>query len=99
MTICPAITLSPLKRIAVVGAGGPSGLVAVKQLLEAGVAAKDILAFESRPKAGGVWNYESDPGPIHIKWRKHGPPLVQADNEVAVPGSNGPSGGTKRRRN
>lgn len=92
MTLSPATPLPPLTRVAVVGAGGPSGLVAVKQLLEAGVPASDILPFEARQTPGGVWNYEAEPGEIHITWRKDGPPLVQSEGEVVAPGSNGPSG-------
>lgn len=92
MTISQAIPLPPLKSVAVIGAGGPSGLVAVKQLLEAGVPASSIHAFEARAQAGGVWNYVSDPGAMHVTWRKSGPPLVRAQNEITHPGASGPSG-------
>jgi cation diffusion facilitator CzcD-associated flavoprotein CzcO len=90
--LAPAIPLPPLHRVAVVGAGGPSGLVAVAQLLAAGVEPANILAFESRDRAGGVWNYEADPGAQHIAWRRAGPPVVRSDAELAAHGANGPSG-------
>lgn len=91
-TLAPAIPLPPLTRVAVIGAGGPSGLVAVKQLLEAGVRPDQIAAFEARDRAGGVWNYEASPGPIGVRWRKGGPPAVRSKREIEAPGSNGPSG-------
>ncbi|CAK9783300.1 FAD/NAD(P)-binding domain-containing protein [Cutaneotrichosporon oleaginosum] len=89
--LAPPIPLPPLTRVAVVGAGGPSGLVAVAQLLAAGVEPSQILAFESRDRAGGVWNYEAEPGAQHITWRAEGPPIVRSDAEMAAHGANGPS--------
>ncbi|GMK56537.1 hypothetical protein CspeluHIS016_0303770 [Cutaneotrichosporon spelunceum] len=88
--LAPAISLPPLSRVAVIGAGGPSGLVAVAQLVAAGVQSSQILAFEARTKAGGVWNYDAEPGPQHIAWRKAGPPVVRSDAELTR-GANGPS--------
>lgn len=90
--LAPPLPLPPLSRVAVVGAGGPSGLVAVAQLLAAGVAPSQILAFESRDRAGGVWNYDPEPGAQHIDWRPAGPPAVRGDAERAAHGANGPSG-------
>lgn len=90
--LAPPIPLPPLTRVAVIGSGGPSGLVAVKQLLQAGVAPGDILAFEGRDKAGGAWNYEAEPGRQHIHWRAEGPPVVRSDAELGAYGVNGPSG-------
>ncbi|KAL1408545.1 monooxygenase [Vanrija albida] len=87
----PAIPLPPLTRVAIVGAGGPSGLVAVQQLLEAGIPPHKILAYEGRATAGGVWNYAEHPGDIHIQWRKNGTPLLRTDKELDAEGSNGPS--------
>ncbi|BEI82730.1 hypothetical protein CcaverHIS002_0305980 [Cutaneotrichosporon cavernicola] len=89
--LAPAIPLPPLLRVAVVGAGGPSGLVAVAQLLAAGVEPSLILAFESRNKAGGVWNFDAEPGQQHVHWRKDGPPVVRSDAELAADGAIGPS--------
>ncbi|BEJ13558.1 hypothetical protein CspHIS471_0307320 [Cutaneotrichosporon sp. HIS471] len=91
--LAPAIPLPPLLRVAVVGAGGPSGLVAVAQLLAAGVDPSLILAFESRNKAGGVWNFDAEPGHQHVHWRKDGPPVVRSNAELAAHGAIGPSGG------
>lgn len=93
--LAPAIPLPPLTRVAVIGSGGPSGLVAVKQLLDAGVPPESILAFEGRDRAGGVWNYEAEPGRMHVDWRVEGPPVVRSDAEVASYGANGPSGGSR----
>lgn len=91
--LAPPIPLPPLTRVAVIGAGGPSGLVAVKQLLEAGVEPSQIVAYEARERAGGVWNYDAEPGKMHIDWRGEGePPVVRSDAEVASYGANGPSG-------
>ncbi|GLA49322.1 hypothetical protein AnigIFM63604_004985 [Aspergillus niger] len=60
LTHCPepasVMTLSsPIRRIAVIGAG-PSGLAAVKYLL-AEKCFERIDVFEKRSSAGGVWNY------------------------------------------
>jgi len=91
-TLAPAIPLPRLTRVAVVGAGGPSGLVAVRQLLDAGVAPSQIAAFEARSVAGGVWNYEAQPGDMVVDWRHDGPPVVRSKREVENVGANGPSG-------
>jgi cation diffusion facilitator CzcD-associated flavoprotein CzcO len=92
MALSPAIPLPPLTRIAIVGAGGPSGLVALRQLLVAGVPPSSISAYEGRATAGGVWNYEAEPGEMLVDWRREGPPVVRAKSEVDSPGANGPSG-------
>jgi hypothetical protein len=91
-TLAPAIPLPPLSRVVVVGAGGPSGLVAVRQLLEAGVRPSQIAAYELRATAGGVWNYDAAPGTMDVEWRTDGPPVVRSQREVDAPGTNGPSG-------
>lgn len=92
MSVSPAIPLPPLTRVAIVGGGGPSGLVAVKQLLDAGVKPDQILAFDDRPAAGGVWNYVADPGKPDIAWRKNGMPVLRSQREKTKPGALGPGG-------
>lgn len=92
MSVSPAIPLPPLSRVAVIGGGGPSGLVAVKQLLDAGVRADQIAAFDDRPAAGGVWNYVADPGTPDIAWRKNGMAVMRSEREKALYGALGPGG-------
>lgn len=92
MPVSPAIPLPPLTRVAVIGGGGPSGLVAVKQLLDAGVKPAQIAAFDDRPAAGGVWNYVADPGKPDIAWRENGMPVLRSEREKAYPGALGPGG-------
>ncbi|EKC98693.1 monooxygenase [Trichosporon asahii var. asahii CBS 8904] len=90
MSDSPAIPLPPLTRVAVIGGGGPSGLVAVKQLLDAGVRPDQIAAFDARPAAGGVWNYVADPGTPDIAWRENGMAVLRSEREKAHPGALGP---------
>lgn len=92
MPVSPAIPLPPLTRVAVIGGGGPSGLVAVKQLLDAGVKPAQIAAYDDRPAAGGVWNYVADPGKPDIAWRGNGMPVLRSEREKAHPGALGPGG-------
>lgn len=89
-TAAPAIPLPPLTRVVVVGAGGASGVVAVQQLLEAGVPAGQILAYEARDRAGGLWNYTADTGDLHVDWRAGALPRVLTSAEVE--GEVAPSG-------
>lgn len=51
------ITTNMDARIAVLGAG-PCGLMALKNLLEAGFT--NIVCFEARPYTGGIWNCSDD---------------------------------------
>lgn len=97
MSDSPAIPLPPLTRVAVIGGGGPSGLVAVKQLLDAGVRPDQIAAFDARPAAGGVWNYVADPGTPDIAWRENGMAVLRSEREKAHPGALGPGGELMRR--
>ncbi len=53
MTI--SFQLPEVTRVAVIGAGGVSGLVSLAQLLDKGVSADKIVGFEAREIAGGVW--------------------------------------------
>ncbi|KXH43035.1 hypothetical protein CSIM01_01789 [Colletotrichum simmondsii] len=48
---------SQSKRVAVIGAG-PSGLVAIKECLAAGL---EVQCFERAPSLGGLWLYNPDP--------------------------------------
>lgn len=44
------------KRVAVIGAG-PTGLMAVKNLIEDGF---EVTGYDSRPYVGGLWRYSTD---------------------------------------
>lgn len=92
MTLSPAIPLPPVTRVAVIGGAGPSGLVVVRQLLDAGVRPDQLAAFDGRSRAGGVWNYDESPGDAHYDWRTDSIPAVRTSGEIAKEGSNGPSG-------
>lgn len=54
--------LPEITRVAVIGAGGMSGLTSLAQLLDKGVAPDQIVGFEAREVAGGVWSVLSSPG-------------------------------------
>lgn len=86
------VPLPPVTKVAIIGGGGPSGIVAVRQLLDAGVRPDQIAAFEARDRAGGVWNYEANPGKMDVEWRSNGLPVLRSQREIAEPGCNGPAG-------
>ncbi|WFD20034.1 non-specific serine/threonine protein kinase [Malassezia caprae] len=69
-----AIAMAPALRIAVVGAGS-AGLAAAQQCRAVARAygqAIDLVVFERRSSVGGLWQYESDPGPCDIHVPQHG---------------------------
>lgn len=92
-TPAPAIPLPPITRVAIVGAGGPSGINALTQLLDKGVKPSQIRAFEARESAGGVWHYDEDPGIATPSWRSGGGVVLRNKEEEEDPGRNGPTGG------
>lgn len=51
-------------RVAIIGGGGASGLVSIRQLV---LAKFDVVAFEKSDKIGGIWAYNENPkiGPMY----------------------------------
>ncbi|WWC72813.1 uncharacterized protein I206_106777 [Kwoniella pini CBS 10737] len=91
MTIAPSIPLPGLSRVAVLGAGGASGLAAVAQLLDKGARPDQIVGYEARSTAGGVWNYDGDAGECQAIWSEDGTLLLKTEKEIYDAGRNGPT--------
>ena len=91
LALSAPVSLPPLTRVAVIGAGGPSGLAAVSQLLDKGVGPSQIVGYEAKPRAGGVWNYDESPGRCRVDWRANGSAVCRTDAEVQDPALHGPS--------
>jgi dimethylaniline monooxygenase (N-oxide forming) len=70
-----------VKRVAVIGAG-PSGLVAVKELLEEG---HEPTCFERAPGPGGVFRYDEDDGVVWESCRLTSSGLLTAFSDFPVP--------------
>lgn len=92
MATADPIPLPPLTKVAIIGAGGPSGISALTQLLDKGVRPDQIRAYEARSSAGGVWHYEEDAGIAQTEWRGDGRPVLRTEAERLDPGRNGPTG-------
>ena len=92
MSTSEPIPLPPLTKVAIIGAGGPSGISALTQLLDKGVRPDQIRAYEARSSAGGVWHYEEDAGIAQTEWRSDGRLVLRTEQERLDPGRNGLTG-------
>ncbi|WWC98431.1 hypothetical protein V866_005322 [Kwoniella sp. B9012] len=91
MTIIPSTALPPFSRVAIIGAGGASGLAAIAQLLDKGAKPDQIVGYEARDTAGGVWNYDEDAGQCNVTWAEDGSLALRTEAEIYDAGRNGPN--------
>ncbi|EGG11659.1 uncharacterized protein MELLADRAFT_90975 [Melampsora larici-populina 98AG31] len=68
--------------VLIIGAGA-SGIAGLRQLKS--TTNFKIICFEVRSNLGGVWNYESNPGEINLKFTPEGKPIINETDPSITP--------------